>query len=126
MELVEDGKDIDHGLAGGRFATETEDTAPFAMGEKVKTAGAGRVLHGPIKLQVCGGVPETLSRAFVWRRCHGVGETALSYPLSCRPSVPCSRACLRPWAPRVPRTVSRACENMETWIRATYGHAHGP
>lgn len=54
LELVEEGRDIDHGLAGGRFATETEDSAPFAVGERVKGAGAGRVLHGPIKLQARG------------------------------------------------------------------------
>ena len=38
LELVEEGRDIDHGLAGGRFATETEDGAPFAMAERVRAA----------------------------------------------------------------------------------------
>ena len=60
---MEEGGDIDHGLAGGRFATETEDGAPFAVGERVKAA-AGTILHGPIKLQV------RASRA--WRRRQGV------------------------------------------------------
>ncbi len=49
MEL---GADIDHGLASGRFATETEDGVPFAMGRRVQAAGVGKILHGPIKLQV--------------------------------------------------------------------------
>ncbi|EKX48404.1 hypothetical protein GUITHDRAFT_159506 [Guillardia theta CCMP2712] len=52
LELVElpNQQSVDHALAAGRFATETEDGAPSYMGEKVKSAG-GKILHGPIKLQ---------------------------------------------------------------------------
>jgi len=52
LELVQlpKGAKVDHALASGRFATETEDGAPFYMAEKVKSAG-NSVLHGPIKLQ---------------------------------------------------------------------------
>lgn len=52
IELVQlpGGGKVDHALASGRFATETEDGAPFYMAEKVKKAG-NSVLHGPIKLQ---------------------------------------------------------------------------
>jgi len=41
---------VDHALASGRFATETEDGAPDKVGAKVKAAG-GTILHGPLKLQ---------------------------------------------------------------------------
>ena len=41
---------IDHALAAGRFATETDDGAPALVGARVKEA-KGTVLHGPIKLQ---------------------------------------------------------------------------
>ena len=44
------GEKVDHKLASGRFATETEDGAPDLVGAKVKSAG-GAILHGPLKLQ---------------------------------------------------------------------------
>ena len=59
---METGADIDHALAAGRFATETEDGAPFSVGERVKAA-AGRVLHGPIKLQASPAPPPAGVRA---------------------------------------------------------------
>jgi catechol 2,3-dioxygenase-like lactoylglutathione lyase family enzyme len=42
---------VDHGMASGRFATETEDGAPTYIAAKVKSAGVGTIQHGPIKLQ---------------------------------------------------------------------------
>ena len=36
---------VNHALAAGRFATETEDNAPEYMGSNVKEAG-GTILHG--------------------------------------------------------------------------------
>lgn len=42
---------MDHKLASGRFATETEDGAPEAIGGVVKSSGQGNILHGPVKLQ---------------------------------------------------------------------------
>lgn len=42
---------LEHKLASGRFATETEDGAPAALGAHVKAAGQGTILHGPVKLQ---------------------------------------------------------------------------
>uniref|UniRef100_A0A7S2UYR5 VOC domain-containing protein n=1 Tax=Fibrocapsa japonica TaxID=94617 RepID=A0A7S2UYR5_9STRA len=50
LELVELGSEVNHALAPGRFATETEDGAPDYIAEKVKAVG-GTILHGPIKLQ---------------------------------------------------------------------------
>lgn len=52
LELVQlpGGGKVDHALASGRFATETEDGAPEKVGDKVKKAG-GDILHGPLKLQ---------------------------------------------------------------------------
>jgi len=52
LELVElpKGEKLEHKLASGRFATETEDGAPQKIGDRVKAAG-GTILHGPIKLQ---------------------------------------------------------------------------
>lgn len=52
LELVQlpGGGPVDHALASGRFATETEDGAPEKVGAKVKAAG-GTILHGPLKLQ---------------------------------------------------------------------------
>ena len=52
LELVQlpAGGKVDHALASGRFATETEDGAPDKVGAKVKAAG-GTILHGPLKLQ---------------------------------------------------------------------------
>lgn len=53
LELVElpRGTTLDHAEAKGRFATETEDGAEFALAAKLKAIDASRVLHGPIKLQ---------------------------------------------------------------------------
>ena len=53
LELVQlpGGGKVDHALASGRWATETEDGAPAAMGQRVLQAGVGKILHGPIKLQ---------------------------------------------------------------------------
>jgi glutaredoxin/predicted enzyme related to lactoylglutathione lyase len=52
LELVQlpRGGKVDHALASGRFASETEDGAPDKVGERVKKAG-GDILHGPLKLQ---------------------------------------------------------------------------
>jgi len=52
LELVQlpGGGQVDHALASGRFATETEDGAPDKVGARVQEAG-GDVLHGPLKLQ---------------------------------------------------------------------------
>lgn len=53
IELVElpKGQPLEHKTAPGRFASETEDGAPTAIAERVRAAGAGTILHGPIKLQ---------------------------------------------------------------------------
>jgi glutaredoxin len=52
LELVQlpRGGKVDHALASGRFASETEDGAPDKVGARVKKAG-GEILHGPLKLQ---------------------------------------------------------------------------
>jgi catechol 2,3-dioxygenase-like lactoylglutathione lyase family enzyme len=54
VELVQlpQGLTLDHAEAQGRFAIETEDNAPDAMSKRVTSAGLGKVMHGPIKLEV--------------------------------------------------------------------------
>ena len=53
VELVQlpAGVAVDHAAASGRFATETEDGAPAAVGAALETKGGGTILHGPLKLQ---------------------------------------------------------------------------
>ena len=45
------GAKVDRGSAPGRFASETEDGAPSAVGAAVTSAGGGAILHGPLVLQ---------------------------------------------------------------------------
>lgn len=51
LELVSLGRSVDRATASGRFATETEDGAPGALGAAVAGEGTGTVLHGPVVLQ---------------------------------------------------------------------------
>ena len=97
LELVQlpGGQKVDHALASGRFATETEDGAPDKVGAKVKAAG-GEILHGPLKLQPHGeevvivADPDGYEYCFVDARVSGsVGEwieLALIYIRSTRTS----------------------------------------
>ena len=44
------GEALDHALAPGRFALETEDGAPDKVAAKMQAIG-GTIAHGPFKLQ---------------------------------------------------------------------------